>query len=64
VWTPPEERSNGYARILVAKTLLAVRARGVKRAILSTDSEAAAKAYEALGFKKVGRYRLALLRAG
>jgi predicted GNAT family acetyltransferase len=61
VWTPPEERSNGYARILVAKTLLAVRARGVKCAILSTDSEAAAKAYEALGFKKVGRYRLALL---
>lgn len=63
VWTPPEQRSNGYARILVAKTLLAVRARGVKRAILSTDSEAAAKAYEALGFKKVGRYRLALLRS-
>ncbi|WP_044828690.1 GNAT family N-acetyltransferase [Thalassospira sp. HJ] len=62
VWTPPEERSNGYARILVAKTLLAVRARGVKRAILSTDSEAAAKAYEALGFEKVGRYRLALLK--
>ncbi|BDW96372.1 N-acetyltransferase [Thalassospira tepidiphila] len=61
VWTPPEERSNGYARILVAKTLLAVRARGVKRAILSTDSEAAAKAYKALGFKKVGRYRLAIL---
>ncbi|HBN52192.1 MULTISPECIES: GNAT family N-acetyltransferase [Thalassospira] len=62
VWTPPEERSNGYARILVAKTLLAVRARGVKRAILSTDSDAAAKAYEALGFEKVGRYRLALLK--
>jgi predicted GNAT family acetyltransferase len=61
VWTPPEERSKGYARILVAKTLLAVRARGVKRAVLSTDNEAAAKAYEALGFKKIGRYRLALL---
>jgi predicted GNAT family acetyltransferase len=60
VWTPLEERSNGYARILVAKTLLAVRARGVKRAILSTDSEAAARAYEALGFKKIGQYRLAL----
>ncbi|NIY74672.1 GNAT family N-acetyltransferase [Thalassospira sp. HF15] len=62
VWTPPEERSKGYARILVAKTLLAVRARGVKRAILSTDSEAAAKAYEALGFQKIGHYRLALLQ--
>ncbi|MCC9622542.1 N-acetyltransferase [Thalassospira sp. MA62] len=64
VWTPPAERSNGYARILVAKTLLAARARGVKRAILSTDSEAAAKAYEALGFKPVGRYRLAVLKRG
>jgi predicted GNAT family acetyltransferase len=62
VWTPPEHRSNGYARILVAKTLLAVRSRGVKRAILSTDSEAAAKAYEALGFAKIGRYRLAILQ--
>jgi len=63
VWTPPEHRSNGYARILVAKTLLAARSRGVVDAILSTDSEAAAKAYEALGFKKIGRYRLALLKS-
>lgn len=63
VWTPPEQRSNGYARILVAKTLLAARSRGVRQAILSTDSEAAAKAYEALGFTKIGRYRLALLKS-
>ncbi|NIZ02594.1 GNAT family N-acetyltransferase [Thalassospira lucentensis] len=63
VWTPPAERSNGYARILVAKTLLAARSNGVQRAILSTDSEAAAKAYEALGFTKIGRYRLAFLES-
>lgn len=63
VWTPVEQRSNGYARILVAKTLLAARSNGVKNAILSTDSEAAAKAYEALGFCKIGRYRLALLES-
>ncbi|MBO9509738.1 GNAT family N-acetyltransferase [Thalassospira sp. A3_1] len=61
VWTPPEHRSNGYARILVAKTLLAARARGVTRAVLSTDSPAAAKAYEAIGFERDGAYRLALL---
>jgi len=48
---------------LVAKTLLAARSRGVVDAILSTDSEAAAKAYEALGFKNIGRYRLALLKS-
>lgn len=63
VWTPPEYRSNGYARILLAKTLLAARSRGVARAILSTDSNAAARAYEALGFAKIGRYRLALLKS-
>jgi predicted GNAT family acetyltransferase len=62
VWTPPEQRSNGYARILVAKTLLAARARGVTRAVLSTDSPAAAKAYEAIGFEGGGAYRLAVLR--
>ncbi|SOB93127.1 GNAT family N-acetyltransferase [Thalassospira xiamenensis] len=61
VWTPPEHRSNGYARILVAKTLLAARARGVTHAVLSTDSPAAAKAYEAIGFERDGAYRLALL---
>ena len=61
VWTPPEQRSNGYARILVAKTLLAARARGVTHAVLSTDSPAAARAYEAIGFEGDGAYRLALL---
>ncbi|OSQ48361.1 GNAT family N-acetyltransferase [Thalassospira alkalitolerans] len=61
VWTPTEHRSNGYARILVAKTLLAARARGVTHAVLSTDSPAAARAYEAIGFSHCGVYRLALL---
>lgn len=61
VWTPPEQRGNGYARILVAKTLLAARARGVVQAVLTTDSPAAAKAYEAIGFEGDGAYRLALL---
>ena len=60
VWTPMEHRSNGYARILVAKTLLAARARGVTHAVLSTDSPAAAKAYEAIGFSHCGSYRIAL----
>ncbi len=60
VWTPTEHRSNGYARILVAKTLLAARARGVTHAVLSTDSPAAARAYEAIGFSHCGSYRIAL----
>lgn len=62
VWTPPPHRNRGYARYLVAATLAAARDRGVERAILFTQSAAAAKAYEAVGFRKIGTYRIALLR--
>lgn len=62
VWTPPEYRNNGFARILLAYTLIQERQRGVKKAILFTDLPAAIKAYIAIGFKKIGDYRLALLQ--
>lgn len=62
VWTPPEHRSNGYARTLLALTLAQARERGVKEAILFTDVPAAAKAYEAVGFQHIGYYRLAILK--
>ena len=61
VWTPPEHRNKNYARILLAQRLAAARKRGVKTAILFTDNPAAARAYEALGFRKIGQYCLALL---
>jgi RimJ/RimL family protein N-acetyltransferase len=35
--------------------------KGTKQAILFTDNPAAIKAYLAIGFKKIGNYRLALL---
>ena len=62
VWTPTEYRSRGYARTLVALTLQKERKQGVQKAILSTGNPVAAKAYEAIGFEKIGSYCLALLK--
>ena len=62
VWTPPEHRNNGYARILVAKTLEAARQTGTKHSVLFTDSPAAAKAYQAIGYKRMGDFRIAFLK--
>lgn len=66
VWTPHEGRSRGYARAVVAASLLDARARGVGRSVLFTGQEnlPAQRAYEALGFRHVGYYRLVLLRPG
>ncbi|KZK90009.1 Acetyltransferase (GNAT) family protein [Pseudovibrio sp. Ad46] len=62
VWTPPEHRNNGYARVAVALTLDLVKQQGVRRSVLFTDNPAAAKAYEAIGFKQNGSFHLALLK--
>ncbi|MHC4598995.1 MAG: GNAT family N-acetyltransferase [Planctomycetota bacterium] len=62
VWTPHEFRCNGYARSVVAGSLLEARGWGVERAILFTDSEPAVKAYRALGFRRIGEYGLIRFR--
>ncbi len=64
VWTPHGLRRLGYGRCVVASHLLAAREAGVSTAILFTsDSNVPARrAYAALGFQCVGRYRLLLLR--
>ncbi len=64
VWTPPELRGRGYARCVVAQSLLDARAEGVKKAILFTgaDNLPAQKAYTALGFRHIGDYHLLMLR--
>ena len=64
VWTPPELRSRGYGRGAVAASLLAVREQGVETAVLFTGEEniPAQKAYEALGFRHIGDYRITLLK--
>jgi predicted GNAT family acetyltransferase len=65
VWTPPEFRGRGYARAVVAASLLDARAAGAGKGILFTGEEnlAAQKAYASLGFHRMGDYRLLLLRS-
>ncbi len=65
VWTPPHLRSRGYARAVVAASLLDARAEGATKGVLFTgeDNIPAQKAYEALGFRHVGDYRILLLRS-
>lgn len=64
VWTPPELRGRGYGRAVVAASLLDARAESVEKAILFTGDEnvPAIKAYKALGFRRIGDFRLLLLR--
>jgi RimJ/RimL family protein N-acetyltransferase len=54
VHTPKDRRGRGYARAVVAGTLLAGRACGQIRATLFTDNPAAERAYRAIGFAAVG----------
>jgi predicted GNAT family acetyltransferase len=63
VWTPPERRGRGYARAVVAGSLLEARAKGVCRAVLFTSNPMARRAYEALGFRRVGEYGLVIFRS-
>ncbi len=64
VWTPLAKRGRGYGRAVVAASLLDARAEGVERGVLfSEDTNVfAVRAYEALGFRRIGAYSLVLLR--
>jgi RimJ/RimL family protein N-acetyltransferase len=63
VYTPPEARGRGYARAVVAAALRDVRAEGVQTGILFTDDNnlSAQKAYQAIGFRPIGDYRIVLV---
>ena len=64
VYTPPELRGRGYARSVVAGSLLMARDAGESKAFLFTSetNTAAQRAYEALGFRPVGDYGIILFR--
>ena len=64
VYTPPELRGKGYGRAAVAASLLGARESGVGQSILFTEEDnfAAQRAYEAIGFKQIGQFRLGLLK--
>lgn len=64
VWTPPEFRSRGYARMVIAHALRYAKQNGAGIAILFTphDNEAARTAYVALGFTDIGDYAMLVYR--
>jgi predicted GNAT family acetyltransferase len=62
IYTPPELRGRGYAKVVVAASLVVARERGASRAVLFTDNPSAVRTYEALGFRRLGDYALVLLR--
>lgn len=60
VYTPPDLRGRGYARRAVALHLADARAQGFEQAVLFAASDAAARAYQAIGFHPAGAYALLL----
>ena len=64
VWTYPEYRSRGFGRAAVAKALLDAREEGIRKGVLFTGNHniSAQKAYEAVGFSRIGSYRLILFK--
>lgn len=60
VYTPPDVRGNGHARLAVARHLAQARAAGVGRAVLFAASDAAARAYRAIGFRAADPVTLVL----
>ncbi|BAT53818.1 GCN5-related N-acetyltransferase [Nostoc sp. NIES-3756] len=56
VWTPPAFRGNGYAKCVVAGSLLEAKSQGVERAVLFTNFKnyAAQAVYRGIGFQDTG----------
>lgn len=61
VYTPPESRGRGYARRCVALHLERARCGGARRAILFASGPSASRAYEAIGFRRIGSFTLLVL---
>ncbi len=61
VYVPNALRNRRYGRRVVAAHLALARAQGVTRAVLFAASEAASRAYEGIGFQRIGSYRIQLL---
>ena len=64
IYTPPALRGRGYAKASVAHSLIVARDRGATRAVLFTGNPSAARAYEAVGFRRIGDYALILFNPG
>lgn len=62
VYTPPALRGRGHARRALALHLADAAAEGARRATLFASGPAAVRAYEALGFRRIGDFALTLFR--
>ena len=60
VYTPPDLRGRGLARRALALHLARVRAAGVTQAVLFAATIEAARAYEAIGFIRIGDFGIAM----
>lgn len=60
VYTPPEFRSRGFARVALAMHLMEASIDGVTTAVLSAANDAAARAYVAIGFERTGSFAIAI----
>ncbi|NIZ08285.1 GNAT family N-acetyltransferase [Pseudooceanicola sp. HF7] len=63
VFTPRDYRNRGYGRQATQALLLHARSQGARVAFLFANNPAAARAYEAIGFRQIGEYRVALTNA-
>jgi GNAT superfamily N-acetyltransferase len=62
VYTPPALRGRGFARRAVALHMAEARAEGATRATLFAGSDMAARAYEAIGFRRIGDWSIILFK--
>lgn len=62
VFTPPELRRRGHARRAVALHMAEAGAEGVRTAILFASGPAACRAYQAIGFERIGAFTLSILK--
>jgi predicted GNAT family acetyltransferase len=62
VWTPTAHRGLGYARAVVAGALLNERNQGCQEGLLFTGNPQAARAYLAIGFERIGSWKIAYLK--
>lgn len=60
VFVPRSERNRGLGRRVTGALMRVVAEAGARTAILFANNPAAARAYEAIGFGRIGEYRVAL----
>lgn len=61
VGVPAQYRSRGYGRRVTAALLREAQREGAQVAVLFANNPTAARSYEAIGFRQVDQYRIALL---